>query len=124
MTDELIANSDLRYLDAQHVRCPIGTLAGLEVRTTDDEKLGQLDGVVLDPGQRRVRFFVVGSQGLLRKRHYLLPVAAAPRVEADDMILRVEAQASEVAPAPFDTRSIPEFSGEDAVTAMFASRAA
>ena len=115
---------DLRYLDAQHVRCPLGTLAGLEVRTADDEKMGELDGVLLDPAQRRVCFLVVQAPGLLRKRRYLLPVEASPRVEAKDMILRVEAHAREVAPEPFDARTVRRFSDEDAVTAMFAPRAA
>ena len=115
---------DLRYLDAEHVRCPIGTLAGLEVRTADDETLGELDGVLLDPAQRRLRFLVVQAPGLLRKRRYLLPVDAAPHVEGKDMILRVEANAGEMAPERFDARAVRPFSDEDAVTAMFAPRAA
>ena len=115
---------DLRYLDAQHVRCPLGTLAGLEVRTADDETIGQLDGVLLDPAQRRVCFLVVQAPGLLRRRRYLLPVEAAPHVEAKDMILRVEAHAEEVGAERFDARAVPRFSDEDALTAMFAPRAA
>ncbi len=116
--------SELRYLDAQHVRCPIGTLAGLEVRTADDEPLGHLDGVLLHPAQRRVCFLVVQSPGLLRNRRYLVPVDAAPHVEGRNMILRVEAHADEVDPEPFDDRAVRPFSEEDVVTAMFANRAA
>lgn len=115
---------DLRYLHAQHVRCPLGPLAGLEVRTADDEKLGHVDGVLLDPAQRRVCFFVVESAGLFRKRRYLVPVDAAPHVEGKEMILRVEAHAAEVAPERFDARAVRPFSDEDAVTAMFATHAA
>ena len=114
----------LCYLDAEHVRCPVGTLAGLDVRTADDQSLGHLEGVVLDPSQRRVRFLVVQSPGLLRKRRFLLPVEAAPHVEAADMILRVEAHAGEVTAERFDVRDVRPFSDEDAVTAMFAPRAA
>lgn len=114
----------LRYLDAQHVRCPVGTLAGLEVRTADDESLGQLEGVLVDPSQRRMCYLVVQSPGLLRTRRYLLPVDAAPHVEGRDMILRVEARAGEVAPERFDVTAVRPFSDEDAVTAMFAPRAA
>lgn len=115
---------DLRYLDAQHVHCPLGTLAGLEVRTVDDEKLGHVDGVLLDPAQRRVCFFVVQSPGLFRQRRYLVPVDAAPHVEGREMILRVEAHSAEVAPERFDARAVRPFSDEDAVTAMFATHAA
>ena len=125
-TDDLTRGdtTELRYLDAQHVRCPLGTLAGLEVRTADDETLGRLDGVLLDPAQRRLCFLVVQTPGLLRKRRYLLPVDAAPHVEGRDMILRVEAQAAEVAHERFDARAVRPFSEEDVVTAMFAPRAA
>ena len=115
---------ELRYLDAHHVRCSIGTLAGLEVRTADDEKLGHLDGVLLSPSRRRVCFLVVRSPGLLRERRYLLPVDAAPHVEGKEMILRVEAYAGEVAAERFDETAVLPFSDEDAVTAMFAPRAA
>lgn len=114
----------LCYLDAKKVHYPAGTLAGLEVRTADDHLLGQLEGVLLNPSQRRVCFLVVQSPGLLRKRRYLLPVDAAPHVEAKDMILRVEAQAGEVNPERFDVGAVRPFSEEDAVTAMFATRAA
>ena len=116
--------SDLRYLDAHHVRCPLGTLAGLEVRTADDEKLGRVDGVLLDPGQRCVRYFVVQTPGLLRRRRYLVPVDAAAHVEGREMILRIQARAEEVAPERFDARAVRPFSDEDAVTAMFATHAA
>jgi hypothetical protein len=123
--DQVTAGTDdLRYLDAQHVRWPMGTLAGLEVRTADDESLGELDGVLLDPAQRRLRFLVVQSPGLLRRRRYLLPVDAAPHVEGKDMILRVETNAIDVEQERFDARTVRPFSDEDVVTAMFATHAA
>jgi hypothetical protein len=101
----------------------MGTLAGLEVRTMDNEKLGHLDGVLLNPAQRRVCFLVVQSPGLLRRRRYLLSVDAAPHVEGEARILRVEAHAHELT-EQFDVRAVLPFSDEDAVTAMFAPRAA
>ena len=122
--DEPVQSSDLRYLDAEHVHCCGGSLGGLEVRTADDESLGHLDGVLLDPAQRRVCYLVVHSSGLLRTRRYLLPVDAAPHVEAENGILRVEAHANEVSPARFDVRAVRPFSPEDVVTAMFAPHAA
>ena len=122
--DETAETADLRYLDAEHIRCSCGVLDGLEVRTADDTSLGHLDGVLLDPSQRRVRYLVVHSSGLLRRRSYLLPVDAAPHVEAEQGILRVEAHAHEVSPARFDLRDVRPFSPEDVVTAMFAPHAA
>lgn len=122
--DESAGTDALRYLDAEHLRCSCGVLDGLEVRTADDESLGHLDGVLLDPAQRRVCYLVVHSSGLLRTRRYLLPVDAAPHVEADSGILRVEANAHEVERARFDLRDVRPFSPEDVVTAMFAPHAA
>lgn len=122
--DEPAHTADLRYLKAEHVRCPIGALAGLEVRSSDDESLGHLDGVLLDPAQRRVCYLVLHSAGLLRRRRYLLPVDAAPHVDAEHGILRVEAQADEVDRERFDLRAVRPFSDEDVVTAMFAPHAA
>jgi hypothetical protein len=122
--DEPGQSGDLRYLAAEHVHCAGGALGGVEVRTADDESLGHVDGVLLDPAQRRVCYLVVHSPGLLRTRRYLLPVDAAPHVEAETGILRVVAHANEVSPARFDARAVRPFSPEDVVTAMFAPHAA
>lgn len=122
--DEPVDAADLRYLNAEHVRCPIGALAGVEVRSADDESLGHLDGVLLDPLQRRVCYLVLHSSGLFRRRRFLLPVDAAPHVEAENRILRVEAQAGELERECFDPRAVRPFSDEDVVTAMFAPHAA
>lgn len=122
--DEPARTADLRYLDAEHVHCPVGALAELEVRTADDESLGRVGGVLLDPALRRVCYFVVHAPGILRRRRYLLPVDAAPQLEAEHGILRVDAHADELASPRLDLRAVRPFSPEDVVTAMFARDAA
>jgi hypothetical protein len=114
----------LRYLEAGNVRCPAGTLADLSVRTRDDEQLGAIDGVLLDPIRRRLRYFVVESPARLLRRRYLLCADAPARFECDGKLLRVDADADDLERQRFDERSIRRFSDDDVITAMFADPAA
>ena len=88
--------------------------------TADDEQLGLLDGLLVDPASRRVRFFVVERQSALRRRRYLL--AADTLATLDEQPLRVEAHAEDL--ERFDARTVQPFSDEDVITAMFAPSAA
>lgn len=115
---------DLRYLDAQRVRCPLGTLADLALRSEDDEKLGAIEGVLIDPAQRRVLYYVVESPGWFRARRYLLPADAPARVHSQDRVLRFGAPAAALERREFDPESTPEFSDDDLLTAMFPPHAA
>jgi hypothetical protein len=114
----------LRYLEAWNVRCPVGTLADLSVRTRDDEQLGAIDGVLVDPVRRRLRYFVVESSARLLRRRYLLCADQPARFECDGTLLRVDADAEELERERFDERSIRRFSDDDVITAMFGNTAA
>ena len=57
----------LCYLDAARVAGPAGELAGATVETSAAEPLGTLDGVLIDPDERRVRYLVVERTGWLRQ---------------------------------------------------------
>lgn len=118
------ATDELRYLEAHNVRYPQGTLADLDLCTTDDEKLGVIGGVLIDPTHRRVRYYVVESPGWFRVRRYLLPADAPAVVELDERVLRVEAPAADLAPSEFDPASTPRFSDDDLLNAMFPPHAA
>ena len=87
--------------------------------TADDEQLGLLDGLLVDPASRRVRFFVVERKSALRRRRYLL--AADTLATLDERLLRVEAHAEDL--ERFDARTVQPFSDEDVITAMFAEPA-
>lgn len=108
--------ADLRYLDANLVQHPSGTMQGVLMCTADDEQLGSLDGLLVDPASRRVRFFVVERASALRRRRYLL--AADALTTLDERTLRVHAHADEL--ERFDARTVLPFSDEDSITAMFA----
>jgi hypothetical protein len=120
---ELNGQTDtLRYLDADHVEHPSGTFAGHMLCSQDDEKLGAITGMLVEPTTRRVRFFVVERSSVLKNRRYLLPADSSPVLRADDRKLCVFANADDL--ERFDARQVERFSEDDAITAIFAQPAA
>jgi hypothetical protein len=117
----LTGASDLRYLEATQVEHPLGTLAGLSMCTQEDEELGSLEGILVEPASRRIRYFVVERPKMLRRRRYLLAGDTPASIEAGDR-LRVMAHEEDL--ERFDTRSVQKFSNEDLISAMFAHPAA
>lgn len=122
MTNEPIAETTLRYLDAEHVSHPSGTLAGVTVWSQDDEKLGAIAGVLVEPATRRVEYFVVERRTSLLSRKYLLPADTLPVLSAGDGKVVVEARPEDL--QRFDRKLVERFSDDDAITAMFARPAA
>ena len=78
----------LCYLDAKQIEGPLGDFEGAEIRTDSDGKVGHLDGIVVDPTERRVRYLVVEDEGYLNRR-YLVPIDAT-RVDVEGHALCVE----------------------------------
>jgi hypothetical protein len=123
VTNEMISQArTLRYLDADHVNHPSGTFAGVTLWSEEDEKLGTIVGVLVEPSTRRVQYFVIERRSALRPRRYLLPVDSLPVLSACDRKLVVRAKADDL--HRFDGRLVEPFSDEDAITAMFARPAA
>src|SRR3954469_3720529 len=89
MADEELRSDDLRYLDADHVQHPSGTFAGVTVCSQDDEKLGAISGVLVEPPSRRVRYFVVEPMVGLLPRRYILAADTPAVLEADNQTLRI-----------------------------------
>lgn len=120
---ELNGQTDtLRYLDADHVEHPSGTFAGHMLCSQDDEKLGSITGMLVEPATRRVRYFVIARNSMLKQRRYLLPADSLPVLRAGDRKLCVLARADDL--ERFDSRQVERFSDEDAITAIFACAAA
>ena len=122
MMTEPNATDTLRYLDADHVEHPSGTFAGHTLFSQDDEKLGAITGMLVEPATRRVRYFVVERSGVLKNRRYLFPADSSPVLRADDRKLCVFANADDL--ERFDARQVERFSEDDAITAIFANPAA
>ena len=119
---ELNGAQDLRYVEATQIEHPEGTLAGLSLCTQDGEQLGSLNGILVEPASRRIRYFVVERDNMLRRRRYLLAGDTPASIEAVDRKLRVMAREADL--ERFDSRSVQPFSDDDLITAMFGASAA
>ena len=115
-------NACLRYLDASRVDSPLGYLGSLDVRGADDQQLGRVAGVLIDPSQRRLRFYVVVSEPS-SGRTYLLPTDNPACMDAERHLLRFDMDAADLALYPEFTRAgTPDMSDDDLLAALFARR--
>jgi hypothetical protein len=115
------ANTDsLRYLEANAVDCPTGKLEGLSIVSQDDEALGVVSGVLIDPVTRKLRYFVVEAARLFNRRRYLVSADTPAVMSPDDNTLRVEEPFESIERQRFDSRSVPRFSDDDLMAALFA----
>jgi hypothetical protein len=110
---------NLRYMDAAHVVHPNGTFEGLEVRTREAQPLGRIGGVLLEPARRKVRFFVVECAALLNRRRYLVPADRGATLDADNRTICIDVDHHAI--RRFDSRTVPQFSDDDLLNAVFAS---
>jgi hypothetical protein len=65
---------NLRYVDAKDLDDKAIKLRGLEVDSSNGEKLGKLEGFIIDSNTGRPYHVVVGSGGWFRHKHFLLPI--------------------------------------------------
>jgi hypothetical protein len=112
----------LRYLHAAQVAHPAGTLAGVEIRTERDERLGCIGGVLVEPAQRRVRYFVVERGAFLKKWRYLVSADRLATLNAADGTIYIDGNEEII--ERFDPASVPLFSDDDLIKTMFAPTAA
>jgi hypothetical protein len=116
----MTCDPNLRYLDADHVEAPLTEFGAADILDCQGQKMGSIDGVLVDPGQRKAVYLVI-RRGRIGAHRELLPIADL-HIEANGRALRLQ---SETAPLErFDPRRYPTFSDDDLLTAMFASRAA
>ena len=121
MNASMIESDTLRYVDADHVDTPAGRLGDAVVVGPTGAKIGDLDGIVVDPGQRRAPYLVVAVRKRLRTRKYLLPLAPS-RIDSDHVV-HVELDTDELDQLPeISGARIPSLSDEDVVDAVFGSR--
>jgi hypothetical protein len=88
----------LRFLNASQVETPAGNLSGTVVVGASDQTLGKLDGIVIDPIERQVRYFVIKSRHWLRVHRYLL--AAPLQVETQRRTLRLVGNSADLGRLP------------------------
>jgi len=114
----------LRYIAAEHVDTPKGRRDGTVLVSTSDEPVGTLDGMIIDPIERHVRYFVVRSRNFLKTRLHLMPATPA-RLDSEHKTLHVDMKAGdlsglrEIRPDTFE-----RYSDDDLIAALFGSHAA
>jgi hypothetical protein len=115
--------ADLRYVPAQNVRFAAGELAGFRVCTEDAHPVGTVEGVLISPSARRLLYLVVESPGLFLHRRYLLPLEAGAVLQ-EPKVLRIPGRKDELELETFTPRSVPAFSDDDLLSAVFSQDAA
>lgn len=111
----------LRYIDAGRLDTPAGRLGHAPILSPTHMPLGKLDGIVVDPARRQVRYYVVEQPGWFRSRHYLLPLAPA-RLDRGRNALEVDVESLDVKRLDeVEPETFPRFSDDDLLTALFHS---
>jgi hypothetical protein len=65
----------LAYVDAEELhRADAGLMVGAEIRDRNQEKVGELDGFVVDAASGRPRYAVVDAGGWFKSNRFLLPI--------------------------------------------------
>jgi len=86
---ENIRTPNLQYLDAGYVADDRIDFDGLDVRNAAGDKLGSVDGFIVQRNSNRPYYLVVDSGGWFSSRHYLVPIGHV-RLDPDNRALRVD----------------------------------
>jgi hypothetical protein len=105
--------SRFRYLDAADVDADVVRFEGLDVVGADGQRIGGIDGFVVDAAARRVNHIVVDSGGWFISRRLLLPVGHAA-IAPDRKSLRTDVSRDALRWLPeFDADRFGEFTDEE-----------
>jgi PRC-barrel domain protein len=115
-------NSNLRFLAASRVDTPAGRLRDALVLSQSETELGKLNGILVDPAERRLCYFVVESGHWPSRREHLIPAGFA-RMEPTRKTLYVDVDPDRsVEYEECRSDRLPAFSDEDLISAMFATQ--
>src|SRR6185295_12602720 len=105
--------SRLSFLAADDVHDDVVDYDGLEVKGPSDDRLGRVDGFIVDAEAGRVYYIVVDSGGWFTSRRFLLPIGHAT-IDADRKTLHVAVTKDALSKYPeFDEDKFRQFSDED-----------
>jgi PRC-barrel domain len=114
---QIPANKALRFLPAEKARYGVCQFEKFAVKNESAERIGVLEGFIIDPPARKIRYAVVHPRGFFT-RPCLVPVPGA-RIDAREEALLVDESLSSC--EPFDASRFPELSDDDVLTALFAA---
>ena len=102
-----------RYLDAADVNADVVRFEELDVVGADGQKIGDIEGFVVDVDARRVNHIVVDSGGWFSSRRLLLPIGHAA-IGPDRKSLRTDVSKDALRWLPeFDADRFSEFTDEE-----------
>ncbi len=117
-------DSRLRYIAAEHVDTPVGPLSGMALVGPSDQRVGTLEGMVIDPIKRRARYFVVRSRNWLTTHHHLVPASPA-RLDPQRKMLHVDIEGDDLARlGEVPANAFQRYSDDDLIAALFSPHAA
>jgi hypothetical protein len=103
----------LRYIDADDVEDQAIDFDGLKVRNAQMEKLGEVDGFIVDSDNGRPYYVVVDAGGWFKSKHFLLPIGQV-RLDDDNDALVTELSKERVHRFPgFDKDEFAKMSEDD-----------
>jgi hypothetical protein len=115
--------SELSYLEASKVSSPAGVLSELDVLSAQGQRLGNIEGVVIDAAARRVRYLCVRLSGWFNRRRYLLDADQLGQIEGERKALRLLVDLRDEVVHGLDAVALRRFSDDDLLAAMFPTRA-
>jgi PRC-barrel domain len=103
----------LRYVDAEELeRSNAGLMVGAEIRDRENEKVGELDGFVVDAVTGRPKYAVIESGGWFKSERFLLPIGHLDVAPDGNCTIDIERSAIEQYPE-FDETSWLRASSEE-----------
>src|SRR5689334_554648 len=103
----------LRYIDADEVGDVNLDFDGMKVRNAAMEKLGEVDGFIVDSDTARPYYVVVDSGGWFKSKHFLVPIGHV-KLDDDRDALVTDLSKDRVHRFPgFDKHEFEKFSEED-----------
>lgn len=116
--------SELCYLEASAVTSPGGVLSELDLLTPDGQRLGRIQGLVIEAGARCVRYFDVQPTGRFNGRRFLMEADHLAMLEPLGNALRLRVHPSSATMKDFDPADLRRSSLDDVIAALSAPRAA
>jgi hypothetical protein len=103
----------LRYLDAHDVDAAVADFDGMEVRGIDNEKLGDIEGFIVDSTENRIYYAVIDAGGWFTSDRFLLPIGHL-RLAADRKSVTVDVPKAALRQYPkYDADKFRDFSDQD-----------
>lgn len=104
---------ELKYVDAKDLNGTAAELDGVPVVGADGEKLGTVDGFIIDVRDNRPRHVVV-SAGWFIHKHFLVPIGHI-QTSPDDSEITADVAKSDIEDSPgFDKDEFQKLAAEDA----------